>query len=438
MVAAGHIPVEATFTILIRACVADNALDAAEIVLLSAKRRSLSPKLRTYSPLLLARCGHGELSKALALGTECMKVSVTLGEVEHCALVLCRGRGLRGDVGFEQGAIVDPRADALLDTMADDCHLPSRAAWDAAETYLGALGPAWSMRRDAKVSAMGTCSACSTRLRSVDLVPTGRALLLQEIEGLVPRAVIPCIDAMLAGARADDFAPRRAAQWVTYTQWLKNRDVPYDCVIDGANVGFHNGSRGSRSGHVDFLQIDSVVRHCVDLGRRCLVILHMRHLADHLPVSARPVVHAWRRAKILYSCGQRNNDDWYWLYAAVYGGPGTLLVSNDEMRDHHFGMLSARAFLIWKERHLTKFDLRNSDGTSEVVLRVPLPFSVRTQRNNSAAHESWHFPAPPKVPKKSEWGLRAPRPMGFETHAGISWFCCSRTLETNSRGEPEA
>ena len=44
-------------------------------------------------------------------------------------------------------------------------------------------------------------------------------------------------------------------------------------------------------------------------------------------------VQAWRKAKCLYSCGLRNNDDWYWLYAAVRGGAGTLLVSNDEMRD---------------------------------------------------------------------------------------------------------
>ena len=46
-----------------------------------------------------------------------------------------------------------------------------------------------------------------------------------------------------------------------------------------------------------------------------------------------------------------NNDDWYWLYAAVCSGDNILVVTNDQMRDHHFCMLAPRFFLKWRERH---------------------------------------------------------------------------------------
>ena len=50
------------------------------------------------------------------------------------------------------------------------------------------------------------------------------------------------------------------------------------------------------------------------------------------------------------------NDDWYWLHAAVASGAQCRVVSNDELRDHHFAMMGLRAFLHWKERHIVHFD----------------------------------------------------------------------------------
>lgn len=59
----------------------------------------------------------------------------------------------------------------------------------------------------------------------------------------------------------------------------------------------------------------------------------------------------WKEAGILQTCAPKNNDDWYWLHAAVYTGGKVLVLTNDEMRDHHFSMLSHRSFQRWKERH---------------------------------------------------------------------------------------
>ncbi len=41
---------------------------------------------------------------------------------------------------------------------------------------------------------------------------------------------------------------------------------------------------------------------------------------------------------------------------AAFIGAGVMVVTNDEMRDHHFQMLSQRKFLRWKERHCVRFN----------------------------------------------------------------------------------
>ena len=87
-----------------------------------------------------------------------------------------------------------------------------------------------------------------------------------------------------------------------------------------------------------------------------LVVLHARHVARAAPRD-RPLVRAWRRRAQLYACAAGGNDDWYWLAAAVAAGDAGWLVSNDEMRDHHFGMLSRGDFLQWKARTVVKFEI---------------------------------------------------------------------------------
>lgn len=75
------------------------------------------------------------------------------------------------------------------------------------------------------------------------------------------------------------------------------------------------------------------------------------------------------------------NDDWFWLHAALYCGPKTLVVTNDEMRDHHFQMLAARSFLRWKDRHQIHFSFGKwkNNNTREVELVYPEVYSRRIQ-----------------------------------------------------------
>jgi Protein-only RNase P len=121
-----------------------------------------------------------------------------------------------------------------------------------------------------------------------------------------------------------------------------------------------------------------------------LVFLNARHVSRPLmPPSAEPLVASWRAMNVLYTTPRGMNDDWFWLHAALV--KRSLVVTNDEMRDHHFQMLAQRGFLRWKDSHQVHFHFgaweANDDGGGAgqqqrrtVELTYPDPYSRRMQR----------------------------------------------------------
>jgi hypothetical protein len=149
-------------------------------------------------------------------------------------------------------------------------------------------------------------------------------------------------------------------------------------VIDGANVGYYKQNFANAPKHVDYHQIDWLLRHFSD--KSVLLVLHERHFFPKLlPAWAVPIVQSWK--DVTYRTPSGMNDDWFWLHAALWSGQETLVVTNDEMRDHHFQMLAPRFFLRWKERHQVHFDFGEwKDGTRSALLKYPERYSRRIQR----------------------------------------------------------
>eukprot|EP01138_Halocafeteria_seosinensis_P015956 gb/GECG01016284.1/.p1 GENE.gb/GECG01016284.1/~~gb/GECG01016284.1/.p1 ORF type:complete len:743 (+),score=87.13 gb/GECG01016284.1/:1-2229(+) len=104
----------------------------------------------------------------------------------------------------------------------------------------------------------------------------------------------------------------------------------------------------------------------------------------------------WRESGVLYECQRGNNDDWYWLYASLWSGKDCVVVTNDQMRDHHFQMLSPKNFLKWRERHQCYFHIQSFGSRFNCKRKVsfdfPLAFSHRMQPNNSQT--AWYIPHP--------------------------------------------
>ena len=128
---------------------------------------------------------------------------------------------------------------------------------------------------------------------------------------------------------------------------------------------------------------------------------------------AADVVASWVTDGLVYRVPPNNNDDWFWLYAAVAAGDDSgsvagsaeggatlnsqrrrpvFVVSNDLMRDHHWGMLAPRAFLKWRERHQVgyRFAWDHAASSLRPVFTFPRVYSHRAQRHPSG--DTWHFP----------------------------------------------
>ena len=144
---------------------------------------------------------------------------------------------------------------------------------------------------------------------------------------------------------------------------------------------------------------------------RLLVVLHTNHTnRDRLCARDASIVDRWRSEGVLYTSPHGMNDDWYWLHAAVSSGEGCKVISNDEMRDHHFAMLWPPAFVRWKERHVLHFEFPHSllGGSDPPPLLIePRPYSHAMQED-AAAGGVWHIPVQSEM--NDAWiSVRPPR-----------------------------
>ena len=208
----------------------------------------------------------------------------------------------------------------------------------------------------------------------------------------------------------------RVDAWQRFETFIE-RHPPYGVVVDGANVGYYDKNFHGSPKHVDYRQIDWLIRHMLEQEpqRHVIMFLHERHFSSKLaPGWAFPIIDAWDSDRdpysklTVYRTPAGMNDDWYWMHAALVNGgkvdePQVLAVTNDEMRDHHFQMLAHGSFLRWKERHQIHFDFgpyRKQLSRQEVILDYPSLYSRRIQRIKSNDGEGDAIVIP--LPKKGD------------------------------------
>lgn len=129
----------------------------------------------------------------------------------------------------------------------------------------------------------------------------------------------------------------------SYISTLKQKHGDIDVIVDGANVGYYKQNYANAPAHVDYTQINYMIIRLQNLGYKPLIILHCRHINyKYLDLTDEhiDIIETWKKLGLLYSTPAGCNDDWYWLYCAVL--LRCKVVTNDEMRDHHFLMLSPR------------------------------------------------------------------------------------------------
>jgi pentatricopeptide repeat protein len=420
---------ETAFTALVKVLCRNKQVDEAEKLLDDAERiQQCRPKLRLYSAILITHCEMGNLKRALQVWKRLTDQNLVILEKECTAMMQC---------GVSIGSSMVMQS--VLSDLAEDVLVPSKdsvaavlqwfesphaihkdevaAQLNAEDTNLirtllkeihqnidelpPSMGPVvctkgWIVSSmcpiDIKTGILQKGCLKGCKLKPVALSDRSWAEMKRMNESIVVDGQIEGHSSKFQGGRKGKkrrgFSPEeRQARWTLFCDFLEKKD-DLDVVIDGANIGYYQTNFTGASKHVDYVQINWIVQHFLKRNKKVLLVLHERHFATQMmPAQYRPIVDEWERLGVLYKSPPGMNDDWFWLHAALTYK--TLVITNDEMRDHHFQMLAPRMFLRWKDRHMIHFSFGgwtpNTDGKGgpnvrQVELVYPEIYSRRIQR----------------------------------------------------------
>lgn len=427
---------ETAYTALVKVLCRSNQVDQVEEILDEAEAvQQCRPKLRLYTPLLVAYSEMGQMLPALNVWLRLSKQELLLTEKEYLALIRCATKVGNAIVMervlsyLSEDVLVPSRetSRAIIDWFKLPCAIESGDRGDPSSSttspeilsvlkevapqvdHVTSMGPVqckiteeWTMSEDCQVdTASGILpTGCleGESLQPIAVSASGWEEMKKMNETIVVSGKLDEHTSQYQGGRkgpkralGNDNLEERKRHWKAFNDYLERllEQKQLDVVIDGANIGYYEQNFAGAPKHVDYRQIDWVVQHCLRLNKTVLLFLHSRHFSNKLmPRNAEHIVRAWREAGILYSTPPGMNDDWFWMHAALQFGPGTLVLTNDEMRDHHFQMLAPRSFVRWKDRHQIHFGFGNWEkdvqGRSlhrrQVDLVYPEIYSRRMQR----------------------------------------------------------
>eukprot|EP01035_Chromulina_nebulosa_P028982 gene28982-38340_t len=363
------------------------------------------PKLRTYSNMLKAlvslECSNVSINPTIKsicfelFEDVTSKYNIDLTEKEYVYMLILATHTL------------DNRFYDLLYQFMDNVMIPSRSSWDIIKKWFIDIDEGYLIK-ESTVNSDGIVECTGTKLLSIDLDPNNRQLLLDQISSFAIEN--GCRNGKEATNDADldsshrvnpvnlDKFYKKREMWISFTEFLAlNRDK-YSIVIDGANVGYYKQNYEGASLHADIQQIDWMVQEVTKLGYNPLVILHIRHAkSSELKDIDKEIINRWISEGTLYMTRHGWNDDWFWIFSCVY--LQCHIVTNDEMRDHHFQMLRPRWFSRWKERH------RMTGSSLITALNVPSLSEHYYSLNVPSLSEHYYSL---NVPSLSEHSLNVP------------------------------
>ncbi|KAI4376609.1 hypothetical protein MLD38_014351 [Melastoma candidum] len=342
----------------------------------------INPKLRSYGPALLAFSNGGDLKKAFEVekhmldhGIEpeepelqaLLKVSIAAGNGEKVYYLLHKLRTSSRKVTPDTANLIEQWFSGPIASKL------GKSEWDVKEIK-GAMeyggggwhGKGWLGKGNWKVSrttvdSNGFCRCCGEKLALIDLDPVETEKFAQSVASIAIK--------------------REKNSFEKFQKWL-NYHGPFEAIIDGANVGLFSQSKFMPT---KINMVANGIRQKLPSKRWPLIVLHNKRVMGGKmdePVN-KSLVEKWRNADALYATPTGSNDDWFWLYAAIKFR--SLIVTNDEMRDHIFQILGNDFFPKWKERHQVRFSFSDTGP----VFHMPPPCSIVIQESE---YGHWHIP----------------------------------------------
>eukprot|EP01041_Mallomonas_annulata_P011962 gene11962-25057_t len=288
---------ESSYTAMIRCCSINNQYLQALELLHELESKNITPKLRTFSPLFEVLSKFNILEESFILYHTVTKVyNLIPNEKDYCNL-------LKLCINMK-----DYRFYELLDAMMEDILIPHQDTWDILQLWFTTVDNNYDIYiRKLESSGIFYLNNKEYSLQSIDLDNEHREVLLSQIDKM------------------------------TWSRAIYQENTT----------------------HIEGNTDTSTANRTTTKSFKPLLILHTRHFQfDGLSDKILSIIHSWRDANILYESPAGCNDDWFWLYATVI--LRCKVLTNDEMRDHHFQMLSPRWFARWKERHQIKYSFTRS------------------------------------------------------------------------------
>tara|TARA_B100000787_G_scaffold162196_1_gene142664 strand:- start:38 stop:1288 length:1251 start_codon:yes stop_codon:yes gene_type:complete len=158
------------------------------------------------------------------------------------------------------------------------------------------------------------------------------------------------------------------------------KKIKYSIVIDGANIGFYK--RGTMSGKkICFKRLYKMAIHLSSMKYKPIIILHKSHM-DNATHEEEIIIRENKEIN-LFIVPRGVDDDWFWLYAAL-SNTSSMLVTNDEMRNHFHYINFDKEFINWKNTKVINYDM--DERNLEFTLKEPYPFLKKININMVHRH----------------------------------------------------
>ncbi|KAF4747928.1 hypothetical protein FOZ62_001390, partial [Perkinsus olseni] len=228
---------------------------------------NFQPRLRSYAPLmqLYSSPQYQDFDAAMKLVADLESRGFTLGEAELSYLLRCCPAGKSFDFLADK---VANTIDAVTDSRLTDA-IRTMGQRDSGVEVL-----------PTEVSAEGACSATGIKLRSIDITDEE----LHELSDLTERLA------------TQDLSEEQQQKFLDLKDYLDSQSTPATIIVDAANIGHMN--QNYTDGFFQHSQIDDVVEHFTNEGKKVLVILHSKWLEQGLDLTVGTGPLAKKRRKI--------------------------------------------------------------------------------------------------------------------------------------------
>ena len=193
----------------------------------------------------------------------------------------------------------------------------------------------------------GVCSRCNNKIQKHTLSSNDREILVDQL--------------MNVSLKNNKFQ-----EWVNNFVKLPHSRL---VIIDGGNVGHCINGVFSKDPIINLLN-QLMESKTFDDQTIFLVVLHQSRKKEFKlsPLGC-----------LVYYTPYNENDDLYWMFIS-FMIKDSLVITNDNLRDHHVDKLDETLFKRWKDNHLVTYSrYRDND---QFILNYPLEYTIGVQKTN--------------------------------------------------------